>query len=212
LARLRQENERLSQRLVTAEAVIEVPKKVASLLGLAAPRLAEAQALSIGRDGAKVRLAGEAQDHAQTWSRPRRVVFKAEVLAKGLNTRFVVTSREDDPLDAYDFYVDRGTPEQWIDDFKLACFADRLSCHRFWANQFRLLLHAAPYWLLDTHRRCLARLGVPRLQLATLRLGLLKIGGRVRQFAARVRLSLASHHPGESLWRLLARAHLRPGE
>jgi hypothetical protein len=184
----------------------------ARLEALAAPLLAEAHALSAERDGAKVRLAGEALYRAKTWPRPRRVVFKAEVLEKGPNTRFVVTTRADDPLAVYDFYVARGTPEQWIGDFKLACFADRLSCHRFWANQFRLLLHAAAYWLLDTLRRRLARLGVPRLQLDTLRIRLLKIGGRVRQLAARVRLSLASHHPGEPLWRLLAAARLMPDE
>jgi DDE family transposase len=184
----------------------------ARLEALAAPLLAEAQALSAARDGAKVRLAGAAEYQAKTWPRPRRVVFKAEVLAKGPNTRFVVTTRADDPLAVYDRYVDRGETEQWIGDFKRACFADRLSCHAFWANQFRLLLHAAAYWLLDTLRRRLARLGVPRLQLDTLRLRLLKIGGRVRQLATRVRLSLASHHPGEPLWRLLAGAHLTPGE
>jgi hypothetical protein len=183
----------------------------ARLEALAAPLLAEAERRH-AETGAKVRLAGEAMYQAKTWSHPRRVVFKAEVLAKGPNTRFVVTSRADDPLAVYDFYVARGTPEQWIGDFKLACFADRLSCHRFWANQFRLLLHAAAYWLLDTLRRRLARLGLPRLQLDTLRLRLLKIGGRVRQLATRVRLSLASHHPGESLWRLLAEARLMPGE
>jgi hypothetical protein len=184
----------------------------ARLEALAAPLLAEAQALSAERDGAKVRLADEAPYQAKTWSRPRRVVFKAEVLEKGPNTRFVITTRPDDPLAVYDRYVDRGEAEQWIGDFKLACFADRLSCHRFWANQFRLLLHAAAYWLLDTLRRWLARLGVARLQLDTLRLRLLKIGGRVRQLATHVRLSLASHHPGEPLWRLLAAACLTPGE
>lgn len=182
------------------------------LEALAAPLLAEAQRLSAERDGAKVRLAGEAEYQAGTWSRPRRVIFKAEVLAKGPNTRFVVTSRTDDPLAVYDRYVERGETEQWIGDLKLACFADRLSCHGFWANQFRLLLHAAAYWLLDTLRRWLARLGVPRLQLDTLRLRLLKIGGRVRQLTTRVRLSLSSHHPGEPLWRLLTCARLLPGE
>jgi hypothetical protein len=144
---------------------------------LAAPLLAEAERRH-AETGAKVRLAGAASYQAKTWPRPRRVVFKAEVLAKGPNTRFVVTSHTDDPLAVYDRYVDRGEVEQWIGDFKLACFADRLSCHAFWANQFRLLLHAAAYWLLDTLRRWLARLGVPRLQLDTLRLRLLKIGGR----------------------------------
>ena len=184
----------------------------ARLEALAPPLLAEARRRQAETGADTVRLAGEAAYQAGSWPRQRRVVFKAEVLAKGPNTRFVVTTRTDDPLAVYDFYVDRGESEQWIGDFKLGCFADRLSCHRFWANQFRLLLHAAAYWLLDTLRRWLTRLGVPRLQLATLRLRLLKIGGRVRQLLTRVRLALASHHPGEPLWRLLADARFTTGE
>ena len=136
------------------------------------------------------------------------MVFKAEALARGPNTRFVVTNRAEEPLAVYDRYVDRGEPELWVKDLKRACFADRLSCHRFLANQFRLLLHAAAYWLLDTPRRWLGRLGVARTQLDTLRLRLIKVGGRVRQAATRVRLHLASSHPGEPLWHLLA---ARPG-
>jgi hypothetical protein len=48
--------------------------------------------------------------------------------------------------------VDRGQMEGWVKDLKRACFADRLSCHCFWANQFRLLMHLAANWLLDTIR------------------------------------------------------------
>jgi hypothetical protein len=77
------------------------------------------------------------------------VVYKAEALAAGPNTRFVVTTRPDPPLALYDFSVDRGEPELWIKALKRACFADRLSDHRFVANQFRLVPHAAAYWLLD---------------------------------------------------------------
>jgi hypothetical protein len=188
------------------------PGAKARLEAPAAPLLAEAQRQQAETGADKVRLADEAEYQAGSWSHSRRVVFKAEALAKGPNTRFVVTTRTDAPLNVYNCYVERGETEQWIGDFKLACFADRLSCHRFWANQFRLPLHAAAYWLLDTLRRWLARLGVPRMQLDTLRLRLLKIGGRVRECLARVRLSLASSHPGEPLWRLLAAAHLSPGE
>lgn len=171
---------------------------------LAAPLLAEARASSAAQGGAKVRLAGEAAYQAQPWPTPRRVVFKAEVLAKGPNTRFVVTTRADDPLDVYDWYVDRGEPENWIKDLKNALRADRLSDHRFWANAFRLLLHAAAFWLLDTLRRWLAATEAARFQFDTLRLRLLKIGGRVRELHDRVRLSLASSHPGEPLWQHLA--------
>jgi hypothetical protein len=174
---------------------------------LAAPLLADAQRQRV-ETGQKVRLAGEASYRAESWPHPRRVVYKAEALEKGPNTRFVVTTRADPPLALYDWFVDRGEPELWVKDFKRACFADRLSCHRFWANQFRLLLHAAAYWLLDTLRRWLTQRGVPRMQLDTLRLQLLKIGGRVRELLTRVRLHLASSHPGQPLWELLA---TRPG-
>lgn len=140
---------------------------------------------------------------AGSWDRERRVVYQAEALDQGPNTRFVVTSRTDDPAALYEFYVDRGEAEGWIKDYKRACIADRLSDHRFWANQFRLFLHAAAYWLLDTLRRWLQARGLPPLQLDSLRLRLLKVGGRVRELATRVRLYLASSHPSQPLWDLL---------
>jgi hypothetical protein len=71
-----------------------------------------------------------------------------------------------------------------------------------------LLLHAAAYWLLDTLRRWLAGTEAAHIQMDTLRLRLLKIGGRVRQLLDRVRLHLAASHPGEPLWHHLA---ARPG-
>jgi hypothetical protein len=128
------------------------------------------------------------------------------VLEKGTNTRFVVSSRSDEPQRLYDWYVRRGESENRIKDFKVALKADRLSCHRFLANQFRLLLHAAAYWLLDTLRRKLVAAGIERMQLDTLRLSLIKIGGRVRQLLTKVRLYLASGHPGGRLWHALSPA------
>ena len=177
------------------------------LAALAAPLVAEAQRERAATGAEKVRLLGETTYQAESWDHPRRVVIKAEALAKGPNTRFVVTSRADLPETLYDWYVDRGEAEGWIKDLKVACCADRLSDHRFWANQFRLLLHAAAYWLLDTVRRWLAARQVARMQLDTLRLRLLKIGGRVWQQADRVRLRLAAGHPGQPLWDHLAAYH-----
>lgn len=168
---------------------------------------AEAERQSAAQDGAKVRLLGETMYQAASWPQERRVVMKAEVLAKGTNTRFVVTTRDGDPTAVYAWYVDRGEAENWIKDLKRGCFADRLSCHRFWANQFRLLLHAAAYWLLDTVRRWLVAARVARMTLETVRLRLLKIGGWVREGIDRVRLRLASSHPGEGWWRALASRH-----
>jgi hypothetical protein len=155
----------------------------------------------------KVRLVGAAPYRAQSWDHERRVVYKAEALAKGLNTRFVVTTKTDPPRALYDHYVDRGEPEQWIDQLKATCFADRLSCCAFWANQFRLFLAAATYWLLDTLRSWLRRAHVAPMRLETLRLAVLKIGGRVYEFATRLRLRLTSSHPGQALWTVLANHH-----
>lgn len=171
---------------------------------LAAPLLARAQRLRAERPGRKVRLTSEVSYQADSWEHPRRVVYKAEALVKGPNVRFVVTTRQDPSLALYNWYVDRGEAENWIKDVKNACFADRLSCHRFWANQCRLFLHAAAYWLLDTLRRWLCARGAANRQLDTLRLQCLKIGGRVYQATDRVILHSASSHPGLPLWGLLA--------
>jgi len=148
----------------------------------------------------KVRIFSEETYQAGSWEHERRVVYKAEAMEKGTNTRFVVSTRTDEPEALYEWYVGRGESENWIKDLKLALKADRLSCHRFIANQFRLLLHAAAYWLMDALRRKLVRAGVKRMQLDTLRLVLIKIGGRVRQLLSKVRLHLASAHPGHHLW------------
>ncbi len=172
---------------------------------VAAPLMTQARDQR-AQTGQTVRLVAETTYQAETWDRARRVVYKAEALDKGPNTRFVVTTRPDPPVALYDWYVDRGEAELWIKDLKRACRADRLSDGRFWANQFRLFLHAAAYWLLDTLRRWLTAHGSPRLQLDTLRLRLLKIGGRVRELRTCVRLHLATSHPAQSLWDLLVRA------
>ena len=154
----------------------------------------------------KVRLFSEDLYQAGSWEHARRVVYKAEAMEKGTNTRFVVSTRDEGPKDLYEFYARRGESENWIKDLKLALKADRLSCHRFIANQFRLLLHACAYWLLDTLRRKLVASGSRRMQLDTLRLRLIKIGGRVREFLTKIRLYLASAHPGQSLWLALSGA------
>jgi hypothetical protein len=127
-------------------------------------------------------------------------------MEEGTNTRFVVTNKSDEPYALYEHYTDRGETENRIKDFKVALKADRLSCHRFVANQFRLLLHAAAYWLMDTLRRKLVAAGIERMQLDTLRLRVVKIGGRVRELLTKVRVHLASGHPGQRLWHALSGA------
>jgi hypothetical protein len=89
--------------------------------------------------------------------------------------------------------------EIWIEDLDACCFADRFSRHRFCANQFRLLLRAAAYWLLDTVRRWLGHAGVARMQFAMVRLRLIKVCGGVKRHLDRVRPRLASSHLGHPL-------------
>jgi len=166
---------------------------------------------SIVAGGKKVRLLAETVYQAGSWAHSRRVVVKADAqrLPKGTmgtNCRFVVTSRTDAPAALYDWYTQRGGTEGWIKDFKNYVKCDRLSCHRFWANQFRLFLHAVAYWLLDTLRRKLVAAGVARMTLETVRLRVVKIGGRVREWAEVIKLHLASSHPGQVLWHPLAAA------
>jgi hypothetical protein len=167
--------------------------------------LAEAQE-GYDRKGEKVRLFSDDLYAAESWGHPRRIVYKAEAMEKGTNTRFVVTTRDDEPEDLYGFYVRRGQSENWIKDLKLHMKADRLSCHRFVANQFRLLLHAAAYWLMDALRRKLVGGGARRMQLDSLRLRLIKIGGRVRELLTKIRLHLAAGHPGQDMWHALSGA------
>jgi hypothetical protein len=177
----------------------------ARLEALAEDLLERAKRESEERQGEKVRLLSSASYRADSWEHSRRVIYKAEVLQKGTNTRFVVSTRSDEPEELYEWYVRRGEAEGWIKDFKRALKADRLSCHRFMANQFRLLLHAAAYWLMDALRRRLVGVGLERMQLDTLRLTLIKIGGRVRELLTKVRLHLAWGHPGHSSWHALSR-------
>jgi hypothetical protein len=129
-------------------------EQIASAIGLATNSrleplaqdlLTEAIAQQKASGAARVRLVGEAPYQAGTWDKARRVVYKAAALVKGPITRLVVTARTDPPLTLYDHDVDRGVPEQWIDQLKATCFAERLRCCDFWPNQFRLLL--APRYL-----------------------------------------------------------------
>lgn len=184
-----------------------VPNPRLEALASSLVSLAQTASMLRTRRGAdpKVRLLSEKSYEAGSWAKKRRVVYKAEVLEKGTNTRFVVTNKpEEAPQALYDRYVERGETENRIKDYKNGLRAERLSCHQFLANQFRLFLHAAAYWLLDILRERLVRRGFRRMQLDTLRLRIVKIGGRVRQLLTKVRLHLASRHPGQRLWQALS--------
>ncbi len=184
------------------------------LEAIAEPPLARAERESGERGGEKARLVADAPYEAGSRGRTRRVVYEAaEATQKGTNTRFVVTGRRGEtPEGLHDWYVGRGEVEGWIKDFERASKSDRLSRTRFRANRFRLLLHAAAYWLPDALRGKLVAAGARRMRLDTLRLRLVKVGGRVRQLLTAVRMHLASSHPGQRLWRLLDESRRRARE
>jgi len=121
---------------------------------------------------------------AHSWLRQRRICYKAEHTAVGTNLRFLVTNCTDRASEVFSFYNDRGECENRIEEFKNGFHADRLSCHRFLANAFRLLLHGIAYNLVNLFR--LLQLPQPwrSTQIETLRARLFKIGARIRQTAA----------------------------
>ncbi len=172
------------------------------------PWIKKAKAL-FQKTGEKAKLFGQFRHRANSWEQSRRIVVKAEVLEKGENPRFVVTNLQDDPTSVYRFYIDRGQTENYIKDLKNALSADRLSCHRFLSNQFRLLLHVAAYLLLYSLREELSATHLATAQMDTLRIRLIKIGARVEATARRIWFHLASSHPARPLWISLA-ARLAP--
>ena len=101
--------------------------------------------------------------------------------------------------------------ENRIKEQQLQLFSDRTSCHRWWPNQFRLLLASLAYTLMNTIRRLgLKGSQYARAQCATIRLKLLKIGAVITRNTRRVRLHLSSACPDQDLFRLAA-ARLDPG-
>jgi hypothetical protein len=150
--------------------------------------------------GEKQRLFTAFSYQAESWTRPRRIIAKVEYTHLGVNQRFVVTNLNRNPQFVYDdIYVLRGDVENRIKELKLDLKADRLSCHRFLANQFRLLLHTAAYCLFWLLRRHLHGTALETAQVNTLRLKLLKIGARIRETSRRIWVHLASGYPYRDL-------------
>jgi hypothetical protein len=154
------------------------------------------------RTGQEQRLFGSFAYAAGTWDRRRRVIVKAEHSVRGANPRFVVTNVPGDPRALYEqVYCQRGEAENRIKEQQLDLFADRTSCHRFLANQFRLLLSASAYLLVQAVRRtALAGTELAEAQVGTIRLKLLKVAARVKRSVRRVVFHLASSYPHQDLF------------
>jgi len=148
--------------------------------------------------GHKVTRFHSTRYQAKTWSHSRRVVIKVEVCEQGVNTRFVVTDLEQARTKVLyqQMYCARGQAENEIKEHKLYLKSDRTSCHRFEANQFRLLLHSAAYVLLETLRREVLRTTQwASATMETIQLRLLKLGARVHECMDRITISLPSSCP-----------------
>jgi hypothetical protein len=150
-----------------------------------------------------------------SWEHPRTVVAKAECHAQGTNLRFVVThlggiEAPSQGEKTYDDYVQRGESEQRMDELKNGLKMDRLSCHRFMANFFRLLLHTAAFNLLATFRDHpdlppLLRVGQP----CTWRTHLIKVAAVVVQSVRRVVVMLAAQWPWWPLYQSACKRSLQ---
>ena len=102
-------------------------------------------------------------------------------------------------------YCARGQAENLIKLHKGQLASDRTSCQSPLANQFRLVLHTAAYWLMLALRDAVPRrMTLAWAEFATLRQRLLKIGARVVEKAARIRIHFASACPDAALFRMLA--------
>jgi len=175
--------------------------------------LAEQAALERVEGGAdKVRRFGEFAYAAETWSTERRVIARVEASDKGADSRFVVTNLAGTPRWLYEaVYCARGQAENLVKAHKLHLASDRTSCSKATANQFRLVLHTAAYWLLHTLRGLAPKRSFWRdAQLDTIRLALIKVVGRVTELASRITLALPSDYRYRDSLTLLAARAARP--
>src|SRR5208337_2830228 len=138
------------------------------------------------RRGTPQRLYSSFRHRGKRWRRhSRRICVKAERNSGASRASFVITNRRETAEQIFTFYQGRGECENRIEELKNGFAADRLSCHRFLANAFRLLLHAAAYNLVVLFRHRLPEC-FQRAQIETLRRQLFKLGALVKRSARRI--------------------------
>ncbi len=154
----------------------------------------------------KVRRFKQFLDGAASWSRVERIIARVEVGAQGADTRFIVTNLAGGKAKALyaDLYCRRGAAENHIKSWKTHLAADRTSCTRATANQFRLFLHAGAYWLMWGLRAAMPkRSSFAVAQFDTLRLRLIKIAARVVEMKTQIRLHLPTSCPDQPILRIV---------
>lgn len=149
----------------------------------------------------------ETQYAAKSWKLARRACGRIEATTLGLDIRFVVTNiATGSPEHIYDvIYCARGQAENLIKMHKSQLASDRTSCRSPIANQVRLVLHTAAYWLILTVRDAIPKAhALAKAEFATIRLRLLKLGARVIETVSRIRLAFAAACPEANLFRSIA--------
>ena len=143
-------------------------------------------------DQEKVRRHGEFRYGAKSWKVERRVVARIEASPLGIDVRFIVTNLKGLEHVLYEnVYCARGQAENLIKAHKLHLASDRTSCSRATANQFRLLIHTAAYWLMHGLREAAPEGSAWRnAQFDTIRLGLIKVAARVTEMVTKIKVSL----------------------
>ncbi len=160
-----------------------------------------------------VRGFAETNHRAGSWTRSRRVVARIEATTLGLDRRYVVTNIKTGTAEwLYDsLYCARGQAENLIKFHKIQLASDRTSCRSPLANQVRLVLHTAAYWLMLTVRDAIPNIqDLAKAEFKTLRLRLLKIAARIIETKSRIRVAFATACPDAALFRGLATS-LQPG-
>jgi hypothetical protein len=173
------------------------------VLGLEESTAARAATMT---DGTKLRRFKEFHDAAASWDRVERIVARVEAGPQGTDTRFIITSLSGPSgRTVYqDIYCARGQAENHIKAWKTHLAADRTSCCRASANQFRLFLHVGAYWLMWSLRTLMPRQSRWRVaQFDTLRLRLIKLAVRIEVLKTKVRLRLPRATPDQALFALL---------
>jgi len=162
------------------------------------------------RTGRTTQVFGEtAYQTKTTWPRPRRVIFKAEVVDYAdreprPNLRFVVTNMKRTPKGVYIWYCKRGDPENRIKELKEGLAMDRTSCSSFFANQFRVQLTVAAYVLLQELAQQARHTKYRDAQVTRLREKLLKLPAWIEESVRRVVVHLPASWPGERDWQRVA--------
>src|SRR5438309_1905448 len=153
---------------------------------------------------------GETLYAAKSWQRRRRVIIKAEVVRHPgrdpkNNPRFVVTNLPDAPEAVYQIYCGRGDMENRLKELHHGLAMDRTSCHRFLANQFRVLRTVAAYVLFQELRRRAVGTACAHAQVTTLRERLVKVAVWVKRSVRRIVLHMPLTFPWLATWRHVAR-------